>query len=133
MRTRRGFTLLEIVTAVAMMAVLMAVAMKGLTAISAQRQALAHRETALREAANLAERLWGRPFDELTAEKLASVRISDEAAAALPDATVKIDVAPRAADPAAKRVAIELSWLDSTGLPQRPVRVVFWKHRTDRD
>lgn len=133
MRTRRGSTLLETVTAVAIMAVLIAVAMKGVTAIGTQRQTLAHRETALREAANLAERLGSRPFGELSTEKLASVRVSDEAAAALAGATVKIDVAARTADPSFKRVAIEVSWLDSTGLPQRPARVVFFKHRTDRE
>jgi type II secretory pathway pseudopilin PulG len=125
--------MLEIVAAVALLAVLLAVAMRGATAVAAQRRALAHRETAVREAANLAERLAARPWNELVPEKPAAAGISDEAAASLAEAVVKVDVATPAADPAAKRVSVELTWLDSTGLPQRPARVVFWKYRTARE
>ena len=123
---RRGFTLLEVMAAGALLAVAMTLAVHALGGMAADRRALDRRREATQEAANLMERLAATPWDDLTTEALAPVALSPEAAGALPDGTLKIAVSSRGT---LKRLAVEIRWRGQGGPPEAPVRLTSWVAR----
>lgn len=127
--TRRGMTVVELLFAGALLATLMAVCLEMLSAAAAQRRATEDRQTAIREAANLMERLGTVPFDRLTPEGVGAVQLSGEARRALPDGELQIQLSSPSGEPDAKRIVVLLRWQDRTGRFLRPVRLVAWRYR----
>jgi len=127
--TRRGMTILELLVAGAALATLMAVCLQMLSAAAAQRRATEDRQAAIREAANLMERLGTVPFDRLTPEGVGTVQLSGEARRALPDAELQIQLSSPPGQPEAKRIVVLLRWRDRTGRFLRPVRLVAWRYQ----
>lgn len=123
---RRGFTLLEVSAAGAMLAVAMTLAVQALGAMAADRRALDRRREATQEAANVMERLAARPWDELTPEALGDAKPSPEARKALPGVTLKVAVAPQGD---LKRLAVEVRWHGQGGPAEVPVRLTSWVAR----
>lgn len=112
----------------AILVMMMSVCLQFFAATAAERRASRWRETALHEAANALERLAARPWDSLTTEKAADVRLSDDAGQTLPEGELKIEIAPAPGPPEAKRVAATVRWAPQPGCPQT-VRLVAWRHR----
>jgi len=127
--TRRGMTVLELLVAGAALATLMAVCLQMLSAAAAQRRAAEDRQTAIREAANLMERLGTVPFDRLTPGGVGAVRLSGEARRGLPGGELEIQLSSPPGQPDAKRIVVLLRWQDRTGRFLRPVRLVAWRYR----
>jgi hypothetical protein len=111
--------------------VVMSVAVKILGWVALERRGAERRERATVEVANLMERLTAYPYEQLTSEMARKSALSAEAAASLPDAELKVDIA--AGEPAkgrsAKRIAIQLRWRSQQGEWVAPVRVTSWIER----
>jgi hypothetical protein len=126
---RHGITILETIVAGVLLAATMTVCLQLLGAHAAQRRAMQQRETAVREAANVMEHAAALPFRELTPLRLAEIRLSPEASAALPEGELTIDLAAVSGD-AAKRITVSLRWQDRNGQWLQPVQLTAWRTRT---
>lgn len=126
---RRGFTLLEVLAAVAVLASLIAAWLPLQHTVAKLRRASQWRQAAQFEAAGVMERLAAWPAVELTPEKVAGIELSDEARLALPNALLHIDVQPAADDPAGVRVAVQVAWSESsTDERPRQIELVAWRY-----
>jgi prepilin-type N-terminal cleavage/methylation domain-containing protein len=125
---RRGFTILEVLVSAAILAAMTTVCVELLGLLGAQQRAIAQRHTAIREAGNIMERLAAAPFGDITRPLLDGVKLSSEAAAALPAAELKIELESTDDPPAAKRIAISIRWKDRSGQWTAPVSLVSWKY-----
>jgi prepilin-type N-terminal cleavage/methylation domain-containing protein len=125
----RGFTLVELLAAAAMVGVVLAVMVPVIGWAAAERRAVARRERAMLEAANVLERLAERPWDRITNEDLKRVQLSESASAALPGASLRVEVAEIAGPPEAKRVRVAIRWRDRPGVDAAPVRLSAFVHR----
>ena len=126
---RRGFGLIEMAISSLMLAAAMAATLQVIGWVAFEARAVARRERAVREAVNLLERVAARPWDDLTTDALARLKISEATAAALPGSNLAIRVATVEAEPARKVITVEIRWNDRTGRPEAPVRLVAWSHQ----
>ena len=67
-RRRGAFAAIELTVATILLVVAMTLAVQALGWVAAERRATERRAAAVREAANLMERLTARPFDQITPE-----------------------------------------------------------------
>lgn len=125
----RGFTLLEVAVAAAVLVLLMAVTVQMLGWAAAERRAAERRQWALQEATNVLERLTAQSWDSLTAEAVASVELSSQARAVLPDAELKIEVTNRPGPPSAKQLVVDVRWQRPAGQSVASVRLSSWVYR----
>jgi len=127
-------TLLETVVAAAMLTGVMTVCLQMLSVVAAQHRVIETQETAIREAANLMERLSVVPWDELTTENLQDTTLSEPASRRLTGAELIIDVTDSpitesSAPIDAKRITLSIRWKDRTGQFVRPVQLTAWRTR----
>jgi len=114
-----------------LLGVLMMIVTPLLGVVIKQRQAAERRLVAHEEVANVMERLTQQPWDELTPQKVKDVAVSSAAAALLDDAELAVTVTAVDESPAAKRVAVELNWIDSSRNAAAPVRLTSWVYRQE--
>ncbi len=126
---RKGFSLLELVVAAIVLAAILAVVLKFYAAMVAGELAARHRDAAAREAANVLERLWQWPFEQLTAEKARQLRLGEEAREGLPGGELAVEIREPDKDPGAKRIVVEVRWRERPDAPPTPVRLVAWRFR----
>jgi len=129
MLKRKGFSLLELAVAAIVLGAILAVVLKFYAAMAAGELAVRHRELAAREAANVLERLWQWPYEQLTAEKAREVRLGEEAREGLPGGELAVEISQPAQDPGAKRMVVEVRWRERPDAPPSPVRLVAWRYR----
>lgn len=123
----RGLMLVELVIAAGMLAVILSLTVKILGQAGQQRRAAERRQRALVEASNAMERITARPYDEVTAQGAAAVKLSPDTAAALPGAELNVDVRDESiSGVSSRRVAVRLRWKDSAGQWEAPVRLATW-------
>ncbi|MBN1588147.1 MAG: prepilin-type N-terminal cleavage/methylation domain-containing protein [Pirellulales bacterium] len=126
---RRGFTVLEMMVAAALLAVAATLCLQMVMLDTATRRAAAQRRLATREAANLVERLMARPRDQLTRETAEALELSPEAVEKLPEARLAVEFDESADDgPSATRLTLTLTWQGRSGQTVRPVRLVAWHY-----
>jgi hypothetical protein len=125
----RGFGLVEMAATGVMVMAAMAITVQLLGWAAAGRRDVARRERAILEASNLLERLAARPWEQLTADAVRGVTLSDATKEALPGAALTIDVADIAAAPAARRITVAITWRDRAGKAEAPARLVGWAYR----
>lgn len=125
----RGFTLLEIFVASLLLAALLMISLSMIAATTAHRQSVVRQQVAMVEASNAMERLWVLPWDELTAERAATLALSPEAKRSLADGVLQIAVAEPEGDLPGKRVTVRIAWTPRSGLPTEQVRLVAWRFR----
>jgi hypothetical protein len=126
----RGFTIAEVAAALVVAACAAAGLVHLVSASAAQRRASETRRLAIQEIANQAERLSLETWDNLTPERLASLKPEDELLAAVPGAKLTATLAEEAGPPAAKRVRLSITWTNSAGQPVEPLSLTIWKHET---
>jgi type II secretory pathway component PulJ len=127
-RSRRGYLLLEMVAATALVILLVALGTQMLDAAAQQRRAMRHRQAAMQEAANLLERIAARPWPRLTSAEVARERLSDDARWTLPSGAVSIELAAEAGPPAGKRVLVTVSWRETSATESLAVRLAAWRY-----
>ena len=126
---RRGFTIVELIVAGALLATLLAVCLKMFVSWTDWRRESDRRRLALLEVANVMERLAATPWDDLTPEGGGDMRISEHADKSLPNAKLTIDVSASPPDqtPPSKRLALSLEWRDRAGRMSAPIEIVTWR------
>jgi hypothetical protein len=129
-RTRRGTTLLECVIALGVLAAALTLGAQVLAWSAAQRRLGDQRHVALQEAANCLERVRQMPWEELTAERLATLDLSSEARQRLTSAELHVAPEEIAGQPSAKRVEVEIQWLTRHGETPLRVALVTWRYKT---
>lgn len=130
-RVRRGFTLVEVSAAAAILALCMALTVQVVGWVGAERRIAARRQWALREADNLMERLTIRPWESLKPDGVDDPKVVERIRSELPDGRLKIEVSPATGDPAAKRVRVEIRWKNKAGNDDAPVQVTAWIYQPE--
>ena len=123
---RRGFTLIELIVAGALLLAAMAISAQFLGWLAAERRAADRRRAAIQEAAIVLERLAARPWAELTPESARALRLSEPARRALPGGELAVDVSER---DGLKRIAVAVRWRGRSGGPEAPARLTAWVAR----
>jgi len=126
-----GFILHEALMAVALALALVVGIAQLLTMVVQQRRLARQYSAAVREAGNLMEDFVSRSWADTTAERLASVALSEGCCRCLPEASVEVNVVAEGDD--ARRIAIQIEWLRAPGHRGRPVCLVGWKFRHEED
>jgi hypothetical protein len=127
-RAHRGYLLLEMLAAAALVTTLVVVSTQMLEASAAQRLAMRHRQVAMEEAANLLERIAARPWSQLTPAAVAHEPLSDDARQALPGGTLSIELRPEGGPPAARQVLVTVAWREAAGREPLAVRLAAWRY-----
>jgi hypothetical protein len=122
---RLAFTLLELSAAAAIMALLLATSLQMLHALTVYERAGDRRAFAQQAIAAAAEQAAGMPWAELSPDSPPKVGIPEPLQKHLPNAKLTVSVAEETA-PAAKRIALELTWSDPRGREIKPLRLTTW-------
>lgn len=118
--------MLETVAAIGIMATAVAIGAQAAQMTAQQRRSEHERAVALQEAANAMERLSAAQWDEITQTHLAEMRLSDEAAALLPESSLAATVVDgRDGELATKRLAVTVAW--RAGGAQRKIALTHWR------
>ncbi|NUQ61604.1 MAG: hypothetical protein HUU20_03895 [Pirellulales bacterium] len=120
-----GFILKESIMAVALASAAV-VGVAQLLATAAGQRRWANQETvAIQEAGNLMEDFVSRPWEETSAQRLASAELSRECRRCLPGAKLQVDVSDE--DDRTRQIRLRIQWQRPSGEPGEPVRLVGWK------
>jgi len=129
--TPRGFTLLEVVIAGTLLAAVLILSGRMVWSIARQREAILDRQTALSEAGNVMERLFARPWGDLSDDAVKGVHLSDDFQRALPGGKLSIHLSDLTEDPPAKRILVKVSWIHEPDQPHRSVQLVALKYQVE--
>lgn len=91
------------------------------------------RMIAINEASNVVERLATIDWDRLDADLAAATKLDPDAAARLPQASLKTTIDRSKEDLLIKKIHVEIAWMDSTGSRARPVTLTVWRARPGRN
>jgi Tfp pilus assembly protein PilE len=129
MRTYRvGVTFVELIAAVAVMAVLFAAAVQMLAVAARQRRACERQRVALELASNLMERATILPYDQISKERLEQLAADLEPKVA--GTSWRIDVYETNEEHLlGKRVSLQLIWDPGTVRRSPEIRLVAWRYR----
>jgi prepilin-type N-terminal cleavage/methylation domain-containing protein len=122
----RGFTIVEMMAASALTAVLVTLCVQMLATTTLQRRAAERRTIALAEAANVTESLGSLTWEEITPERVAQYRLSEPAQQILGGGALKIVLEPSISGPPAKLVRVEITWPNAAGGNDAAVRLSSW-------
>jgi hypothetical protein len=107
---------------------LMAVCLQMLATTAAERRAVERRAVALQEAANIVERIAALPWEQLTPERLAAMELSRSVQESLPGGVAQVSLEPVEADPRARQIRVEITWVHRADNSQAPVALSFWAY-----
>lgn len=131
MSARRGFTIIEVVVAAAILTTLAVVCAQMLAASARQNRMLQDRRAAMNEAANVMERLFVQSWSELTPDSAAQATLGEDFRQALPGGRLSVEVNTAANRPEARQIVVRIEWTDTPDRPPYSVRLSAWKYRTD--
>lgn len=126
---RSGSVLLELVVAGVLLGVVMSAAVPALRWVGRQRTCARQRQAAQLELGNLLEELTALDWNDLTPERAAQAKLSEELAAQLEDSKLEVAVQGDDSDETEKQIRIELTWNMAPGRPAAPVRLSAWVFR----
>ena len=129
---RTGVILLEAAAGGALLAVLVVILLRVLGAAALERRAVERRAIALQVAAGAVERATALEWNEIDAERLAEIRLSEGVSQILPGATLTWAVEPVQATPKAKHIQAEVAWRSPTGAAGAPVRLHYWAYAPEQ-
>lgn len=128
-KSRRGYLMLELATAVVVLGVMMGVCLQAIGWVLKERRSIDRRAVALQEAANLLDEFTALPWPQLTPQRAQACQMSAEAAAILPRARVDVALAEPAGEPPARRITVTLHWQGDHGQDEGPLRLTAWVYR----
>ncbi len=126
-KIRRGFTLLECLVAAAMLGVIFVLVGQWFSWDTFERREAWKRQLATQEAANVLERLSLTPYETLSADNLAAIKLSPETRAWLIDGALQVSVSETATPAHGKQLQVEIGWGRSHENPPAPVRLTTWR------
>ncbi len=125
---RRGFSMIEVMATVFLLAVAMSTMLQLLTLLARERRSAERREWAIHETGNVMDRLAAEPYDQLDSAQtrgLAQARTLI-AGRVLPEGRLTIEVESEDKPVQRKRLTLVLRWRDQAGGWERPVRLTEW-------
>lgn len=128
-RRRNGMALAEVAAATILLAALGAFVAETVAWSAAEQRATQRREIALSEAANAMERTSIAGWAALEPKPSTEMALSPLAKRMLPGGRIIREVTDADGEPAARRIVIEVSWLNQAGERERPVRLTTWVYR----
>jgi Tfp pilus assembly protein PilV len=122
--------LIECTVALVILGAAVLTAAQMTVAVTGQQRAATQRQLARQEAANLMERLFALPDQQLAEWKPdgGELALSEAARQWLPGVTVAVTVSDQDDLPNGKRIAIEIRWTNEADRAARPVRLVAWRY-----
>jgi type II secretory pathway pseudopilin PulG len=130
-RRRRGMTLVEAGVALVVVAAA-GLALVQLVALAARQQRAAEiRLLAVQEVANQAERVALRNWDEAAVGQATSWEPGPELAERARRPACRMTVTEEAGPPPARRILLQVDWLDAAGQRVSPVELTVWKFRRE--
>ena len=129
-RPRKAYVLWETLAALLVLSVLTTLCLQFFAAADDQRRAVFSHLAAVQEAANLLERSEALPWNDLTPQETARLRLSAEARRILPEGRIAVLVNAPSGTPLAKRVAASVYWRPQPNGPEREARLVAWRYKT---
>lgn len=130
---RRGTIYIEGLIAVTLVLSMLAMVAQLIFFASRQRNDIDQMRLATQEAANVLERLLVVPWDELNEQRIGRITVSAAGAERLQEPEIRISITDaRDEFVAAKRLQVEVSWLDRGGQRVVPVQLTAWKHADAR-
>ena len=130
-RRSRGITLIEVVAAASVMAVLMITTVQMLSALAERQRAAERRTLAIETVQALVEQLGNTAWDNLTPQAAERLALPDQARPFLPGAKLEAAVVDEAEPVVAKRIFVKLTWNGPGGQPTGPVRLTAWSFRDE--
>ena len=131
MPRRRGFTLIEVVAAAAVLGGLTTRLREVLRLRGREQQAMRDRSRATQLAANVMERLAAQPWDRLTPEGVRPLQDAADLRQLLPDCKIEIEIVQPAGEPDAKQLTIVVHRPTPPGAADRLARLVAWRYRNE--
>jgi prepilin-type N-terminal cleavage/methylation domain-containing protein len=126
---KAGFTVIEMVAAFAILAIVMVlVAQIGYFSL-VERLRSSTRQVALEQANNVLEAARALPWDKLTAEWGTAQELPQDEGFFLPDGRLSVRVESEKAPPLTKRVTVEIHWQVQQGVPEQVELVGFFSAR----
>lgn len=122
----RAFTLLEVVIAASMLAVLLTTSVQMLRALSIYQRASDRRGVALEAVQAVSDQVANIPWDQLTAESAKKVTIPKPLDGYLPGAKLSVSLDEVATPTASRRIHVDLTWNGPDGQSVAPVRLTSW-------
>ena len=131
--SRKGFTMIEVIAAIAVLAAAMVAVAQTVAVVARQRQRTERQTLAVQEAANLMERIYALPWNEVTQDQAVAARLSPAGRSRLPAAAVKVTVQASGDPPTEKRISVDIDWQEADGGRSRPVRLTAWRFADRED
>lgn len=132
-RTRVGSTLLEAVAGLAIMVVACTLIAQLTAFATRQMRVNALHQLAVQEAANLLDQ-YVTCSDVAGSDVASGARpLSAEAARQLPNGTLNVTLTDEATPPAARQIAVEVTWDSPFGNRPERVRLVSWRYDTSEE
>jgi len=128
-RPARGISLVELMAAAALLAVLLVATVRILSAMAVQQRAIDHRHAAIQMADNAMERAFATPYSQLTpgeADTIATTVVSQEM---LRSAELDVTFGPDADEEHATRIDIAVRWHEGADGVERTHRLTAWRYR----
>lgn len=123
LRTRNAFTLVELVMAVAIVAILGVIVAQLLSFSLLERARVGARQTATELAVNVLEEARAQPFDKLDKVWADARAIPSESVDLLPKGKLITTVEPEKTAHEVKRITVEVRWQFETHVPVQNVRL----------
>jgi type II secretory pathway pseudopilin PulG len=118
-RKRTAYTIMELVAALAILAIVMTVVAQIGYFSLVERLRSTTRQAALEQAANVMESARAIPWDKLTADWAAAQQLPKDDGFILPEGRLTVKVEPEKTLPSAKRVTVEIRWVVQEGASER--------------
>jgi len=131
--SRKGFTIAELVVAIAIGVAAMSCIAQLLYQATRQAQAAARRQVVSLEVANIMEQLMVRSWQEITAANAPEVELSEACRQVLPEARLQLEILPEDDELEARRITVTVSGAMAGGQVDQSVRLTAWRYRTNRD
>jgi hypothetical protein len=123
-RCRPGYTVMEVLIALGMLAVATVLVAQVGTLSLMERARVDERTAAIEETANVLETARARPWSDLTPEWAAGQRLPESLAKRLRDADLTVKVEPEPGRARVKRVTAELRWKHGDGAQARTATTI---------
>jgi hypothetical protein len=125
-RYRRAFTLLEVVIAAGMLAMLLTTSVQMLRALSLYQRGSERRAIALQAVQAVSDQIANTPWDQLTTESAKKATIPKQLDSYLPAAKLSISLEDETTPTASRRIHVDLTWNGPDGQSLAPVRLTTW-------
>jgi len=128
-RNRRGILILEVVVACALLATLLVLINQVIVRIHAQARMVDQRIAAQQLLENAMEEIVSREWDDLKTENLEELRVPESVTQKLPDVTMTGTIKEYLEPVQAKKITLQLSWVQGHGRQIRPVNLTTWVYK----